>query len=606
MPGLTSTKTLPLMTVRVTREPDIVTARQRARQIAGLLGFQRQDQVRIATAVSEIARNAWRYASGADVEFLLEMGTSPRQLRVRVLDRGPGIQHLNAVLDGSYESATGAGLGIVGARRLMDEFHIESRPGAGTTVTLSRYLPKTAQIPDDSLAHLSARLAAGKPAEPLDEIEEQNRELLRALDAVRNRELDLERLNQELEDTNRGVVALYAELDEKAVSLVRADQLKSRFLSHMSHEFRTPLNSILALARILESRVDGDLTVEQSRQIGYIQRAAEELAEMVNDLLDLAKVEAGKAVLNVSEIAVSKVFGTLRGMLRPLQVNDSVSLIFEEPSPDITLRTDEGKIAQVLRNLVSNALKFTERGEVHVSVSESENAFCFKVRDTGIGIPLEAQELIFQEFAQVQHPLQRKVRGTGLGLPLSRKLAELLGGSLTVQSAAGEGSTFVFTLPLTTVISPRRPAPTASADAGVAGAGEFNGSDTVLVIDDDEVTRYLVRQLLRDTRFQVTEADCGSVGIERARFDQPRGILLDLNMPGTNGFEVLEELRSYPETEHTPVLIYTSRKLTENERQRLNGYGVAILSKENLAAAQFLKTVEDTFGGAREGTGREH
>ncbi len=172
-------------------------------------------------------------------------------------------------------------------------------------------------------------------------------------------------MNRELDETNRGVVALYAELNDKADFLQRASELKSHFLSNMSHEFRTPLNSILALSQILIDRMDGDLTPEQEKQVTFMRRSAQDLTDLVNDLLDLAKVEAGKVTIRPAEFSVESLFAALRGMLRPLLAqNSSVSLVFEDPVGIPELYTDEAKVSQVLRNFISNALKFTERGEV--------------------------------------------------------------------------------------------------------------------------------------------------------------------------------------------------------------------------------------------------
>ena len=272
---------------------------------------------------------------------------------------------------------------------------------------------------------------------------------MRTLDELRQRQEELTRLNRELEDTNRGVVALYAELDERADHLRRADEVKTRFLSNMTHEFRTPLNSILALTRLLLDHVDGELSPEQERQVYFIRKSAENLSELVNDLLDLAKVEAGKIVVRPAEFEVRNLFGALRGMLRPLLLNTSVNLVFDEPEGIPPLNTDEGKVSQILRNFISNALKFTEQGEVRVSakLSPDGRSVVFSVTDTGIGIAPEHQDIIFQEFTQLENAVQRKVRGTGLGLPLSKKLAELLGGSVSVASELGLGSTFSATHP---------------------------------------------------------------------------------------------------------------------------------------------------------------
>ena len=267
---------------------------------------------------------------------------------------------------------------------------------------------------------------------------------MRALGELRERQEELLSLNRELEDTNRGVVALYAELDEKADHLRRADEMKSRFLSNMSHEFRTPLNSIRALSRLLLDRVDGDLSIEQEKQVGFISKASDDLTALVDDLLDLAKIEAGKIEVHPIEFSVGNLFSALRGMLRPLLVGDAVKLSFEEPQSTLTLYNDEGKVSQILRNFISNAIKFTEQGEVSVSaqLSEDRQTVRFSVADTGIGIAPEDQGRIFDEFTQLPSPLQGRVKGTGLGLPLCRRLAHLLGGDVSVKSERGVGSVF--------------------------------------------------------------------------------------------------------------------------------------------------------------------
>jgi signal transduction histidine kinase len=270
---------------------------------------------------------------------------------------------------------------------------------------------------------------------------------------------ELERLSAELFDTNRGVLALYAELDQQAERLKRADELKTRFLSNMSHEFRTPLSSILALSRLLLDRVDGELTSEQQRQIGYIQRSAHELLELVNDLLDLAKVEAGKITVRPVEFTVETLFAALRGIMRPVLSTATVELVFEEEAGLPSLYGDEAKVAQILRNFLSNAFKFTPTGEIRVSarflqagsVADShrvaEDSVLWCVADTGIGIAAVDTERIFEEFTQIENPIQSQVTGTGLGLPLCRKLATVLDGRVWVESELGRGSRFYLLLP---------------------------------------------------------------------------------------------------------------------------------------------------------------
>ncbi|MGQ3052586.1 MAG: sensor histidine kinase [Roseateles sp.] len=255
-------------------------------------------------------------------------------------------------------------------------------------------------------------------------------------------------LQQELEETNGGVLALYAELDTQAQQLRQATELKSRFLAYMSHEFRTPISSIRSLTRLLLDRVDGPLTEEQEKQVNFIRTTAEEFAEMVNDLLDLAKVEAGRIDVSPAWFELVDLFSALRGMFKPVLVTPDVQLIFEEPQGTTQLFSDDTKLAQILRNFISNALKFTTEGEVRVSAVQQGDVMIFSVMDTGSGIPAEFHSAIFQDFSQLDSPIQKRLRGTGLGLSLSKRLAELLGGSIALQSAAGAGSTFSVTVPL--------------------------------------------------------------------------------------------------------------------------------------------------------------
>jgi signal transduction histidine kinase len=277
-------------------------------------------------------------------------------------------------------------------------------------------------------------------------------------------------LREELEETNKGVVALYSELDDRAHQLRDVSELKSRFLSYMSHEFRTPLGSIRSIARILLDRLDGPLTPEQEKQVGFILGSAAELTEMVNDLLDLAKVEAGRVTISAEWFEMVDLFSALRGMFKPILTSDSVSLVFEEPVGVPRVYTDDKKLSQILRNFIANALKFTQRGEVRVTARRGDDGgtVVFAVADTGIGIPREHHEAIFQDFVQVDSPIQKRLRGTGLGLSLSKRLAELLGGGVSVESELGKGSTF-------SVWIPERFAGTVDAQMGTQAGAEPGG-----------------------------------------------------------------------------------------------------------------------------------
>lgn len=681
----------PLSTIALRNERDVVHARQRAREIAGLVGFDNQEQIRLATATSEMARNAFRYAREGKVFFRVIPGPS-QTLEIMVSDAGPGITNLNDIFEGRYHSETGMGLGILGTRRLMDKFEITSSSD-GTVVKMGKQLPIAAPVLTPSRMHeLTHKINHNIAESPYDEIDRQNRELLKTLQELRNRQEELAILNQELEDTNRGVVALYAELDERADYLRRASEMKTSFLSNISHEFRTPLNSIMSLARILLDRMDGDLTGEQETQVNFILDSARTLAEMVNDLLDIAKVEAGKVRIRIKTFEVEELFSALKGMLKPLLANNtSVDLIFSDGKELPALRTDEGKVSQILRNFISNAIKFTPRGEIRISATQRDNAIRFEVTDTGIGIEEEHLETIFQEFSQLENPLQEHYRGTGLGLPLCRQLAILLGGKVWVESKLGEGSSFFTELPIIyrgegDVSSSKSETPTpdltgnavllidqdpntfdmlepvfrtsefqlihvesleraetwlerhkpdvvmcemSSSSAwdflrffpykdttpfiaitiaedfsnamdlgaslaigrpidaegllhGARGITKQQKPKKLLLVDDNDLSLYILRELLHRPWLNLVEASNGREALEMIEREQPDAVILDLVMPEMGGFEVLKHLRAHEQTRRLPVIVYTSKTLSIEEQGLLKDLEASVIAKSDV------------------------
>ena len=585
----------PLLTVAVRYEQDVVLARQRTRHIAKELGFDSQDQTRLATAVSELARNAFGYAGGGKVEFSIEGATAPQVFLIRVKDEGPGIAHLKQILEGRYQSHTGMGLGIIGARRLVDQCDIDTNPTRGTDILLKKLLPRRIpHVTPKRSAEIAATLAAQRPESPFDEVKQQNQELLGALAEARDRQEELARVNQELEDTNRGVVALYAELDERANHLRRADEIKTSFLSNMSHEFRTPLNSILALSQLLLERADGELTGEQEVQVGFIRKGAESLLELVNDLLDLAKIEAGKIEVQPIEFAVSNLFSALRGMLRPLLVGESVQLVFDEPRDIPVLYTDESKVSQILRNFIANSLKFTERGEVRVSAkwTESDKTITFSVADTGIGIAEADQDRVFEEFTQLDNLVQRKFKGTGLGLPLCRKLATLMGGKIELTSELGIGSTFSLILPVERIKPKEELLPDGLSNL------DWKADEArvpVLFVEDEPQTRLIYENFLRGSVFQMIPAGSVRQARDATKQIEARAIVLDILLRGEDAWKWLAELKTDAATRHIPVLVATT---VEDERKGYalgaDEYCVKPLKREAL-----LRSLERLTGASR-------
>jgi signal transduction histidine kinase/DNA-binding response OmpR family regulator len=550
-----------IITLEIRYENDVVSARQKARLIAAALKFDKQDQIRIATAVSEIARNAFQYAVGGRVAFAVET-KKERLFVITIQDRGKGIPNVEEILSGKYVSQTGMGKGVLGAYRLMDRFHVDTTPGGGTTVTMAKALPPSFEaLAPNELNALLQSLATSQQS-PYGEMREQNKELLRTLEELKSKQSELSQLNRELDETNRGVVALYAELNDKAEFLQRASEMKSNFLSNMSHEFRTPLNSILALTQILLDRLDGDLTAEQEKQVRFVRSAAQSLTELVSDLLDIAKVEAGKVSMRPAAFTVESLFAALRGMLRPLlNQHSAVSLIFEDAGHIPEMNTDEAKVSQILRNFISNALKFTERGEVRVSAEMGDgDTVLLSVSDTGIGINAEDQERIFKEWAQVEGRLQKAANGSGLGLPLSRRLAQLLGGNVFVKSKPGLGSTFVCQLPIAFE--------GATEVAYVPDEGrELDASKLpVLVVDDSLEVLFIYEKYLRGTPFQMVPARTLADARKALEKFRPVAVVLDVLLDGEQTWELLSELKSVESTASIPVVVVT---VGENEAKAL-------------------------------------
>lgn len=577
----------PILTVDIRYEHDVVLARQRARQIAALVGFDLQDQTRISTSISELARNVFQYVGSGRVEFGLdESGDSPI-LSVTVSDKGPGIKDVENILRGRYVSHTGMGLGILGAKRLMDAFSIQSQPGKGTTISIGKIIPSRTDRSKLDPAKISLELSKQAPQSPYEELQQQNQELLRALEELRKRKDELAHLNRELEDTNRGVVALYAELDERADYLQRANEVKTAFLSNMTHEFRTPLNAIQSLTDLLLDRTDGELSPEQEKQVTFIRRSAEDLSELVNDLLDLAKVEAGKISLRAQEFRIDALFGTLRGMLKPmLAYNNSVALIFEPAELLKPMNSDDRRVSQVLRNLISNALKFTPRGEVRVRAEEiADDQIMFVVSDTGIGIAEADQERIFQEWVQLDNAMQRQVKGTGLGLPLSRRLAQLLGGTLTVQSKPGLGSSFYFIVPRT-YVGPEE------ASEEFEGEPVQAGQIPVLVLEDNADAQFVYRQFLSRSRYHAIPAKTAVEARGLIERMQPRAVIMDVVLGSEESWPLLQELRHNLRTHDLPIIMIS---VQENER-RARAMGASDFALKPVDRTWLVQRIDDLVG----------
>ena len=572
---------------------DIVRVAAQTRRAAERLGADALRQSSIFEAVLETAAALRPRCRAIRVELAADAHDGRQStLRVRIVGRLP---HPPDASPDQETSSEWAHRWLKAMQRALNPEIVAATDEEIVLAIETRFDLIDAQI-EKSESNASPTQDAVPPAEQgiLDELRHANSTLRAALIEADLKRDELSRLSRELDETNRGVVALYAELDERADELRRADHAKTRFLSNVSHELRTPLNSIRALAGLLLDRLDGPLTEEQSKQVTFIHTAAGELRQTVDDLLDIAKIAAGGSEVQHQPFEIEELFGALRGTLKPLLSGNGVALHFDAAARLPTMVSDERKIAQILRNLVSNALKFTESGEVRVraEVADDARTVRFEVSDTGIGIAPDDHDRIFEEFFQIANPLQVNATGTGLGLPLCRRLATLLGGTIEVESVPGEGSCFRVVLPRFFEGHSEPNAPDMPPDGG-AKANPCSTQEPqtlrILLIDDDPAARYAVRRRLEGNSVSIVETDTGSSGLDAVSTSAPHLVVLDLQLPDVHGLEVLRLLRALPQAQEIPVAVLTSLDLDNAAHSELQDSLVTVLSKKDIGAADFCQ-----------------
>ncbi len=450
-----------------------------------------------------------------------------------------------------------------------------------------------------------------------EELEEQSRALEESQTALENQQAELEQTNEQLAEQaanldlkNTALTTAQDQLRERALELERASRYKSEFLANMSHELRTPLNSSLILAKLLSDNAAGNLNEEQVRFAQTIYSAGNDLLNLINDILDISKVEAGKLELVPEELPLRRVIEGLARTFEPLAKQKQLEFsLTVEPSVPMAIHTDRQRLEQILKNLLSNAVKFTDSGRVGLTVSANAEGWVqFKVQDSGIGIAPDQQDKIFDAFHQADGSTARKYGGTGLGLSISRDLTSLLGGTLTLASTLGEGSTFTLSLPRNGAVAATPPAPQlvhaappvrAAAPAAVteepeetAPAGPrfeddraeaASGRRTALVIEDEPEFARILYGLARDMEFRCLVALTAGEGLELAASENPDAILLDMRLPDRSGLSVLQQLKENPSTRHIPVHVVSSQ---ENGGEALHlgaiGYALKPTSREQL------------------------
>lgn len=421
------------------------------------------------------------------------------------------------------------------------------------------------------------------------ESQEANKLLEVKSSEVGDKNEELNALNKELKAQATELQVQKNELEIQRNQVERADRLKSEFLSNMSHELRTPLNSILSLSQLLISKgVDKDI-ITSNEYIHVIDRNGRQLLHLINDILDLTKIESGKMELYPEEFSLDNLLVELKDTVSPLAARKNLQISFSQQEP-VTLNSDRDKIRQILLNLLSNAIKFSETGTIQLETDSREGNLTFHVKDEGMGISETDQKLIFNEFTQVDGSFTRSHDGTGLGLAICTKLAALLGGTISLSSELGVGSIFSLTIPL--MLTGNNSTFTPNTATSHNYAGNMDGRNTILVIDDDEHDRAEISALLNQSGYRAVEAPSGKTGLNLAKEMKPNLISLDLVMPGMDGWEALQMLKSDPATTAIPVII--TSQIEEEETSR--ALGAAGCIQKPIDKDDFLSKIEEISG----------
>ncbi|WP_149086824.1 response regulator [Pseudomonas prosekii] len=541
---------------------------------------------------------------------------------------GEGLPHSVMVVPTSDDDRVN-GVIELGFLRPLEERDVELleliASNIGTSIEAARYrqrlqevLAETQQLNEELQVQQEELKTANE------ELEEQSRILKESQAHLETQQVELEQTNEQLaeqaqilsdqrdamDQKNTELNQAQTQLEERAEELQRSSKYKSEFLANMSHELRTPLNSSLILAKLLAENPQDNLSAEQVKFAESIYSAGNDLLNLINDILDISKVEAGKLDMRPENTSVSRLVEGLRGMFEPMAKDKNLQFNIElQPGAPMMIFTDRQRLEQVVKNLLSNAVKFTEKGSVSLTVaSQPGDGIAFIVRDSGIGIAADQQESIFEAFRQADGTTNRRYGGTGLGLSISRDLAVLLGGSISVTSEPGQGSSFTLVLPLQYVepgeepIEPMRATPVAYVPKPAAPAAQvpliaevdiprFDDDRTkapfttrcILVVEDEPNFARILYDLAHELGYQCLVAHGADEGYDLAKEFIPDAILLDMRLPDHSGLTVLQRLKERAETRHIPVhVISVEDRVEAAMHMGAIGYAVKPTTREEL------------------------
>ena len=455
--------------------------------------------------------------------------------------------------------------------------------------SISKYSQQSVQLIDNIFVTLRARIegiiAYHKMRKFSEQLEIQNSEL-------ETQKVAMAAQSAKLTEQNR-------ELEMQKQQLSEANQLKTNFLSNMSHELRTPLNSVIALSGVLNRRLEKTIPEEELSYLEIIERNGRHLLTLINDILDISRIEAGREEIEITQFDVNFLVAEILTIIHPLAKQKNIELVQTTITPDLYITSDAGKCRHILQNLIANAVKFTEIGKVEVRVQQTGSNIEILVTDTGIGIAESHQPHIFDAFRQADSSTSRMYGGTGLGLSIAKKYANMLGGTITVKSAEGDGSEFTLVLPIQY-----------EGENKIAGIENGTGfkhvtgqvrvkpafpspGKTIMLVEDSEPAIIQIKDILAEKGYQILIARDGVEALEIISQTIPDAMILDLMMPGIDGFEVLQTLREAEPTAHIPVLILTAKHITKEELKFLKRNNIhELIQKGDVSRSELLRSVE--------------
>jgi len=393
---------------------------------------------------------------------------------------------------------------------------------------------------------------------------------------LQQQNIELEQQRNELNQQSTELAQQNGELEIQKNQLKEASRLKTTFLSNMSHELRTPLNSVIALSGVLNRRLQNVIPEDEYSYIGIIERNGRHLLTLINDILDISRIEAGREEVDISEFDINNAIAEVVEMIQPQAVDRHIKLLQHKTKQNVLLQSDNKKVRHILQNLIANAVKFTEKGSVEISVTKADNKISIQIKDTGIGIQAEHLTHIFDEFRQADSSTSRRFGGTGLGLAIAQKYARLLGGDIMVVSEHNKGSVFTLVLPekngtkiqLHDIDSTFEPPVYSNYSVVIPKlipSSESERTNNILLVEDSEPAIVQIKDMLESNNYTVWAARSGAEALQLLTQFTPDAMILDLMMPVMDGFELLEKIRNFEKTKHVPVLILTAKHITKED-----------------------------------------